>query len=64
MDEDIFENAPRVGADIFYTDKKRCVFNKNRICVDEASGTGLMFTSGPKGKCLATDISSKFTEQS
>ena len=26
VDGDIFENAPRVDADIFYTDKTRCVF--------------------------------------
>ena len=26
VDGDIFENAPRVDADIFYADKKRCVF--------------------------------------
>ena len=26
VDGDIFENAPRVDADIFYTNKKRCVF--------------------------------------
>ena len=36
VDGDIFENAPRVDADIFYTDKKRCVFKNIHICVDEA----------------------------
>ena len=36
MDGDIFENAPRVDADIFYADKKRCVFRNIRIRVDEA----------------------------
>ena len=36
VDEDIFENAPRVDADIFYTDKKRCVFKNIWIRVDEA----------------------------
>ena len=34
MDGDIFENAPRVDADIFYTDEKRCVFINIRIRVD------------------------------
>ena len=38
VDGDIFENAPRVDADIFYTDKKRCVFKNIRIRVDEALG--------------------------
>ena len=33
---DIFDNAPRVDADIFYTDRKRCVFQSIRIRVDEA----------------------------
>ena len=36
VDGDIFENAPRVDADIFYTDRKRCVFTDIRIRVDEA----------------------------
>ena len=36
MDEDIFENAPRVDADILYTDKKRCIFKNIRIRVDGA----------------------------
>ena len=36
VDRDIFENAPHVDADIFYTDKKRCVFKNIRIRVDEA----------------------------
>ena len=35
-DKDIFENGPRVEADLFYTDKKRCVFKKIRIRVDGA----------------------------
>ena len=34
-----FENAPRVDADIFYTDEKRCVFKNIRIRVDEALAT-------------------------
>ena len=33
---DIFENTLRVDADIFYTDKGRCVFKNIRISVDEA----------------------------
>ena len=37
VDRDIFENGPRVDADLFYTDKKRCVFKKIRIRVDGAS---------------------------
>ena len=36
VDRDIFENGPRVDADLFYTDKKRCVFKKIRIRVDGA----------------------------
>ena len=36
VDGDIFENDPRVDADIFYTDGKRCVFKNIRIRVDEA----------------------------
>ena len=36
VDGDIFENAPHVDADIFYTDKNRCVFKNIRIRVDEA----------------------------
>ena len=36
VDGDIFENAPRVDADIFYMDKKRCVFKNIRIRVDKA----------------------------
>ena len=36
VDVDIFENAPRVDADIFYTDKRRCVFENIRIRVDAA----------------------------
>ena len=35
-DGDIFENAPRVDADIFYTDKKTCVFINVCIRVDVA----------------------------
>ena len=35
VDGDIFENAPRVDADIFYTDKITCVFKNIRIHVDE-----------------------------
>ena len=41
VDGDIFENAPRVHADIFHTDKKRCVFKKIRIRVDEVLVTVL-----------------------
>ena len=36
VDRDIFENGPRVDADPFNTDKKRCVFKKIRIRVDGA----------------------------
>ena len=36
VDRDIFESGPRVDADLFYTDKKRCVFKKIRIRVDGA----------------------------
>ena len=36
VDGDIFENAPRVDAAIFYTDKKRCVYINIRIRVDGA----------------------------
>ena len=36
VDGDIFENAPRVDADVVYTDKKRCVFINIRIRVDGA----------------------------
>ena len=36
VDWDIFENGPRVDADLFYTDKKRCIFKKIRIRVDGA----------------------------
>ena len=37
VDGHIFENAPRVDADIsLYTNKKRCVFKNIRIRVDEA----------------------------
>ena len=36
VDGDIFENAPRVDADIFYTDQKRCVFINIQIRVDGA----------------------------
>ena len=39
VDRDIFDNGPRLDADLFlffYTDKKRCVFKKIRIRVDEA----------------------------
>ena len=39
VDGDIFENAPRVNADISYTDKK--AFNNIRIRVDEALGEGM-----------------------
>ena len=31
VDGDIFENAPRVDADLFYTDKKTSVFKNIRI---------------------------------
>ena len=41
VDGDIFENAPRVDAYIFYMDKKRCVFKNMRIRVDKASITRL-----------------------
>ena len=37
VDRDIFENGPRVNADLFYSDKKRCVFKKIRMHVDGAS---------------------------
>ena len=37
MDGNILENAPRVDADIFITDKKRCIFKNIRIRVDDAS---------------------------
>ena len=36
VDGDNFENAPRVDADLFYTDKKRCVFKNIRMRVDGA----------------------------
>ena len=36
VDRDIFENGPRVDADLFYTDRKRCVFKQIRIGVDGA----------------------------
>ena len=37
VDGDIFENAPRVDADIFLIRiKKRCVFKNIRIRVDKA----------------------------
>ena len=36
VDRDIFENGPRVDADLLYTDKKRYVFKKIRIRVDGA----------------------------
>ena len=36
VDGDIFENAPRADADIFHTDKKRCVFIYIRIRVEGA----------------------------
>ena len=36
VDGDLLENAPRVEADIFYTDKKRCIFKNIRIRVDGA----------------------------
>ena len=36
VDGDIFENAPLIDADIFYTDKKRCVFKNIPIRVDGA----------------------------
>ena len=38
VDGDIFENAPRVDADISYTDKERCVFINIWIHVDGAYG--------------------------
>ena len=34
MDEDNFENAPRVDADLFYTDKKDAFYKNIRIRVD------------------------------
>ena len=34
VDGDIFENGPRVDADVFYTDKRRRVFENIRIRVD------------------------------
>ena len=36
VDGDLFENTPRVDADSFYTNEKRCVFKIIRIRVDEA----------------------------
>ena len=36
VDGDIFENAPRVDSNIFYTGKKRCVFINIQIRVDGA----------------------------
>ena len=36
VDGDIFENAPRVDADVLYTDRKRCVFKYIWIGVDLA----------------------------
>ena len=36
VDGDIFQNAPHMDADIFYTDKKRCFFKNIRIRVDGA----------------------------
>ena len=48
MDGDIFQNAPRVDADIFYTDKKRCVFIDIRIRVDGATIL--------QGSCLSINI--------
>ena len=39
VDKDIFENGPRVDADLFYTDKKRCAFKMIRIRVDGALAT-------------------------
>ena len=36
VDGDNFEYSPRVDVDLFYTDKKRCVFKNIRIRVDGA----------------------------
>ena len=68
VDGDIFENAPRVDADIFYTDKKRCVFKNIRICVDEASNFAVRTSTKenrqskfpfvvPKDPCACSDTS-------
>ena len=51
VDGDIFENAPRVDADIFYTDKERCVFKNIRIRVDGALVLVFIFLAIKKCFC-------------
>ena len=59
VDGDIFENAPRVDADNFYTDKKRCVFKDIRIRVDEASNrVHVSWSTGPVGSTGSLIVSS------